>query len=80
MRPASRFASLQEAVAAFLAARERTMEYTRTTHDDLRSHFSPHPVLGPMDAYQWLVGNAHHVETHSAHIREVRGLPGFPGA
>lgn len=80
MRPKARFASLGEAVAAFLAARERTLEFARTTQEDLRSHFSPHPVLGPMDGYQWLVGNAHHVETHAGHIRELRSLPGFPAA
>lgn len=78
LRPDSRFASLSEAVAAFLAARERTVEYARTTQADLRRHFAPHPVLGPMDAYQWLAGNARHAETHAGHIRELRGLEGFP--
>jgi hypothetical protein len=77
MQPRGRFATLTEAVAAFLAARDRTLEYARTTTDDLRSHFSPHPVLGPLDAYQWLTGNAHHAETHAGHIRELRALPGF---
>jgi hypothetical protein len=79
LRPSGRFASLAEAVAAFLAARERTMQYASTTQDDLRSHFSPHPVLGELDAYQWLTGNAHHAETHAGHIREIKGLEGFPG-
>ncbi len=65
-------------VAAFLAARERTMQYAATTQDDLRSHFSPHPVLGELDAYQWLTGNAHHAETHAGHIREIKALDGFP--
>ncbi len=80
LQPGGRFASLSDAVAAFLAARERTLEYARTTQADLRSHFSPHTVLGPLDGYQWLNGNAHHVETHSAHIREIREMPGFPAA
>jgi hypothetical protein len=31
-------------------------------------------VLGPLDAYQWLLGNARHVETHSKHILELREL------
>jgi hypothetical protein len=79
LRPSGRFASLAEAVAAFLAARERTMKYAATTQDDLRSHFTPHPVLGELDAYQWLTGNAHHAETHAGHIREIKGLEGFPG-
>lgn len=78
MSPHGRFATLGDAVAAFLAARERSLEYARSTTADLRSHFSPHPVLGPMDCYQWLMGNAHHAETHAAHIREIRGLPDYP--
>jgi len=79
MQPTGRFATLGDAVSAFLAARERSLEYARTTTDDLRSHFSKHPVLGPLDCYQWLTGNAHHAETHAAHIRELRILPSFPG-
>ena len=72
LRPHDRFATLSEAVAAFLAARERSVEYARSTQDDLRSHFTDHSVLGPLDGYQWLVGNARHAETHAAHIRELR--------
>jgi uncharacterized damage-inducible protein DinB len=78
LRPGGRFGSLAEAIAAFVAARERSMEYARTTQDDLRSHFAEHGVLGPLDGYQWLMGNARHAETHAAHIRELRAMPGFP--
>ena len=76
--PAGKFQSLEEALTAFLAARARTLEFALTTVDDLRSHFSPHSVLGPLDGYQWLNGNAHHAESHAAHIRELRGMPAFP--
>jgi DinB superfamily len=75
---AGRFGSLDEAVTHFLAARERTIEYASRTQEDLRLHFATHPVLGPLDAYQWLVGNARHVETHAGHIREIRATDGFP--
>ena len=78
LKPGGRFGSLQEAVAAFRAARERTLEFARTTQDDLRSHFAPHSVLGPLDGYQWLMGNARHAESHSGHIRELRNMSGFP--
>ncbi|HLG95754.1 MAG TPA: DinB family protein [Bryobacteraceae bacterium] len=78
LQPAGQFKSLAEALAAFLAARERTIEFARTTEDDLRSHFSPHTVLGPLDGYQWLTGNAHHAETHAGHIREIRERADFP--
>jgi hypothetical protein len=37
-------------------------------------------VLGPLDGYQWLVGNARHAETHAAHIRELRASAGFPAS
>ena len=78
LKPVARFDSLKDAVAAFLAARERTIEYARSTTDDLRHHFAPHPVLGSLDAYQWLCGNARHAETHAAHVVEIRGMPEFP--
>jgi hypothetical protein len=73
-KPVARFDSLAAAVAAFLAARERTVEFAQSTTDDLRSHFAPHPVLGQMDGYQWLCGNARHAETHAGHVVEIRKL------
>jgi hypothetical protein len=78
LQPSARFASLADALAAFREARERTMKFTRNTQADLRSHFAPHNVLGPLDGYQWLVGNARHAESHAGHIREIRGLADFP--
>ena len=80
LKPNGRFGSLQEAVQAFLAARERTIAYATTTQEDLRSHFAPHPVLGQLDGYQWLAGNARHAETHAGHIRETKGMDGYPKA
>jgi hypothetical protein len=78
LRPVARFDSLAGAVSAFLAARERTIEYAQSTTDDLRSHFTPHSVLGQMDGYQWLCGNARHAENHAAHVVEIRGMAEFP--
>jgi hypothetical protein len=78
LRPGARFDSLADAVAAFLAARERTVEFAQSTTDDLRSHFTPHPVLGQMDGFQWLCGNARHAESHAAHVVEIRAMPEFP--
>jgi hypothetical protein len=77
LKPNARFGSLGEALAAFQEARSRTLEFARTTQEDLRSHFAPHNVLGPLDGYQWLVGNARHAESHAGHIREIRSLEGF---
>jgi hypothetical protein len=80
LKPTARFQSLQEALAAFESARDRTVAYAKSTTDDLRVHFTTHPVLGPMDAYQWLCANARHAESHAAHIKELRDLPNFPPA
>jgi hypothetical protein len=79
LRPVARFDSLAAAVSAFLEARERSIEYARSTTDDLRSHFAPHSVLGQLDGYQWLCGNARHAENHAAHVVEIRGMAAFPG-
>jgi hypothetical protein len=78
LKPDGRFPSLADAVGGFLAARERTMEYARTTQDDLHRHFFPHTVLGPMNGYEWLIANARHAELHAGHIRELREMDGFP--
>lgn len=78
LKPVARFNSLAAALSAFLAARERTLEYATSTTDDLRTHFVPHPVLGQLDAFQWLCGNARHAETHAGHVVEIRGMPDFP--
>jgi hypothetical protein len=80
LKPAARFASLADAVSAFLAARERTLEYARSTTEDLRQHFAPHQVVGQLDAYQWLCANGRHAESHAAHVLEIRGRPDFPVA
>jgi len=74
LQPKAKFANLQEAVDAFLAARDRTLEFAKTTQADLTSHFAPHSVLGPLDGLQWLLGNTHHVYTHAGHIKELREL------
>jgi hypothetical protein len=78
LKPVGRFDSLAAAVSAFLAARGRTIEYARWTTGDLRSHLVPHPILGQLDAFQWLCGNARHAESHAAHVMELRGMPEFP--
>lgn len=70
--PPGKYADLGEALRAFEEARDRTVEFTRSVQGDLRSHFHNHSVLGPLDAYQWLLANARHVETHSKHIMELR--------
>lgn len=44
----------------------------------LRGRTFPHPVFGPWDGYQWLLGTAAHTARHLAQIAEVKAHPAFP--
>ena len=46
LKPTNRWATREELTKAFEDSRKATMDYVRTTNDDLRDHFGPHPVFG----------------------------------
>ncbi len=78
LKPTHRWASEAEVVKAFEDSRKATMDYVRTTTDDLRDHFMPHPMLGPLDGYQWILLISAHSERHTKQIEEVKADPNFP--
>jgi uncharacterized damage-inducible protein DinB len=78
LRPTGRWATEAELTKAFEDSRAATMEYVRTTNDDLRDHFFDHPVFGTMDGYQWLLLISAHSARHTAQIEEVKADPNFP--
>lgn len=78
LKPTGRFANREQVTKAFEDSRKATMDYVRTTNDDLRDHFGPHPVLGTMDAYQWILLISAHSERHTKQIEEVKADPSFP--
>ncbi|HWR51768.1 MAG TPA: DinB family protein [Bryobacteraceae bacterium] len=67
------------AAQEFASRRDRTLEYVRTTQDDLRGHLTKGPG-GDMDAYQMVLLNAAHTERHMAQLNEVKAAPGYPTA
>lgn len=67
----------EEAIRRFAAARDRTLDYVRTTQDDLRGRISGEGAMAH-DAYQWILFIAGHTERHMAQIKEVMASPGFP--
>jgi len=77
--PTGKFASPDEAAAAFTAARDKNIEYAKTTKDELRAHVTK-TALGTMDAYQMLVLMATHTGRHTQQIREVQGNANYPKA
>jgi uncharacterized damage-inducible protein DinB len=78
LRPTGRWATEADLTKAFEESRAATMEYIRTTNDDLRDHFFDHPVLGTLDGYQWLLLISAHSARHTAQIEEVKADPNFP--
>jgi hypothetical protein len=78
LKPTNRWAAREELTKAFEESRQATMDYIRTTNDDLRDHFGTHPVLGRLDAYQWILLISAHSERHTKQIEEVKADPNFP--
>ncbi len=78
LKPTGRWPTEAELVKAFGTERAATIEYVRTTNDDLRDHFFDHPVFGPLDGYQWLLLISTHSARHTAQIEEVKADPNFP--
>jgi hypothetical protein len=78
LKPTNRWATREEVTKAFEGSRKATMDYVRTTNDDLRDHFGPHPLLGSLDAYQWILLISAHSERHTKQIEEVKADPNFP--
>ncbi|MGA9641619.1 MAG: DinB family protein [Terriglobales bacterium] len=78
LQPTGRFANREQVTKAFEDARAKTMDYVKTTQDDLRDHFGPHPAFGTLDAYQWILLISAHSERHTKQIEEVKADPNFP--
>ncbi len=78
LKPTNRWATQAELVKSFNASRDKTINYIQTTQEDLRSHFGPHPILGDLDAYQWITLISAHCARHTDQIKEVKADPNFP--
>jgi len=78
LQPEAKFPDTRAAFQAYQARRDSTIEYIRTTQDDLKDHFITHPAAGTMDLYQALVMLAAHSERHTMQIEEVKADPNFP--
>jgi hypothetical protein len=70
----------EESVKLFLDNRGHTIEYIKTTQEDLRDHLSDHPVpaIGMLDGYQWIMLISGHTRRHTLQILEVKADPNFP--
>ena len=67
-----------DAADAFKTARGKTIDYIRTTRDDLRDHFSSQLIGAELDGVQGFLMLSGHTERHVAQIEEVKQSPGYP--
>ena len=65
------------ALEHFLAGRQQNINWLKSD-TDLRGHVADHPVLGPLDSYEWILTGAAHSERHTKQILEVKADPNFP--
>jgi hypothetical protein len=70
----------EASVKLFLDNRAHTIEYIKTTQEDLRDHLFDHPVpaIGTLDAYQWILLISGHSRRHTLQILEVKADLNFP--
>ena len=78
IQPAGRFATKKELIEAFKIARDKTINYVKTTQDPLKNHVARHPAFGELTTYQWLVFIAGHANRHVAQLEEVKTNINFP--
>ena len=76
--PKKRWPDPDALIAHFKEARDAHIRYVETTQDDLRDHFFTHPVMGLIDAYQWILLMSAHSERHTEQINEVKTDPKYP--
>jgi hypothetical protein len=77
LRPTGSLGTGASEIEQFKQARDATINYVRTTSDDLRAHSGKSP-LGQVDCVQWLLYIGAHSERHLAQILEVKADPKFP--
>lgn len=76
--PDGQFPTTADAIRAFVSRRDSTIDYVRSTQDDLKDHFIDHPQWGPLDLYEAFVMLSAHCERHTEQLEEVKANPNFP--
>jgi hypothetical protein len=78
IKPGQQFADTKAASHAFVARRDSTIDYLKSTQDALKDHFLPGTPIGTLDAYEMLIFLAAHSERHTLQVEEVMANPNFP--
>lgn len=76
--PTGRWPDFEVMLGEFQQTRDRSRAFAIETQACLEDHFFPHPFLGELDCYQWLLFLGTHCERHVRQLEEVKADPGFP--
>lgn len=77
LQPTKKYATPADALAAFRAERQKTIEFVKNG-GDFRGHAAAHPAAGPLDGYGWVLFLSAHSERHTLQIDEVKADAGYP--
>lgn len=69
--PRGRWPSRVELIAVFREGRAAVVAGIEAAPGDLRAYAAVHPILGPLDAYQWALFLARHLERHLLQMEEI---------
>jgi hypothetical protein len=75
--PTGKFGSFDATLGEFKTKRNNSINYIKTTSDDLRNHYNDFP-FGKIDTYQTILFMAAHSKRHTDQIDEVLKNPNFP--
>jgi hypothetical protein len=76
--PNGRWPDIGDLLGAFEATRARSLEMASNPPHGMHQHFFDHPIIGPMNCYQWLLFLGTHCERHVKQMEEVMAHPAFP--
>jgi hypothetical protein len=70
---------VEESLARLAASREKLMgAVEQLAQYDLYQLTYPHPLLGNLHLYQWLIISGRHEARHTAQINRIKSEPNFP--
>lgn len=78
VRPTGRWPSPAGAIETFQETREQMIALLRSVPHNLRDYCAPHPLMGTLDGYQWVVFVVAHLDRHIVQVDEIKRTPGFP--
>ena len=75
--PSGKFGTFEATLNEFVTKRDASINYIKTTSDDMRNHYNDFP-FGKIDTYQTILFMASHSRRHTLQIEEVMANPNFP--